>query len=148
MQQIKEKFTVLICGEGPYKDQVHDLCKKDSRFVYLGTLHPQELPLLYNAADMTLNPSLHPGATRTTIESLCCGTPTLMFNIGSRYPLVHAKTGVICSSDDFVNQVTNACHKGVVTLSPQMVRKIRKEFNIRSVARKVCEIYKEIGSKS
>jgi glycosyltransferase involved in cell wall biosynthesis len=47
-----------------------------------GYVKNELLPLLYNAADITIVPSYSEGGPLTTPESLACGTPVIATNVG------------------------------------------------------------------
>ena len=48
----------------------------------LGYVEHRLLPLLYNAADITIAPTYSEGGPLTTPESLACGTPVIVTNFG------------------------------------------------------------------
>jgi len=48
----------------------------------LGYVEHRLLPLLYNAADITIVPSYSEGAPLVTPESLACGTPVIATSVG------------------------------------------------------------------
>jgi glycosyltransferase involved in cell wall biosynthesis len=48
----------------------------------LGYVEHRLLPLLYNAADITIVPSYSEGAPLVILESLACGTPVIATNVG------------------------------------------------------------------
>jgi glycosyltransferase involved in cell wall biosynthesis len=56
---------------------------------YLGRLHDDaSLCVLYNAADITVVPSLQENLSNTIVESLACGTPVAAFAIGGNGDMV------------------------------------------------------------
>ena len=63
---------------------------------YLGSISKDvDLCLLYNAADVTVLPSLQENLSNTVVESLACGTPAVAFDIGGNSDMI----------DDHVNGI-------------------------------------------
>lgn len=50
--------------------------------ISMGYLSPQQMPELYNAADLFVTPSLQENLPNTIMEAMSCGTPCLGFSIG------------------------------------------------------------------
>ena len=69
---------------------------------YLGRLHDDAaLCLLYNAADVTVVPSLQENLSNTIVESLACGTPVVAFAIGGNKDMVdHGVNGALAPAFD------------------------------------------------
>jgi glycosyltransferase involved in cell wall biosynthesis len=69
---------------------------------YLGRLHDDAaLCLLYNAADVTVVPSLQENLSNTIVESLACGTPVVAFGIGGNKDMVdHGVNGALAPAFD------------------------------------------------
>lgn len=69
---------------------------------YIGRLHDDaSLCVLYNAADVTVVPSLQENLSNTVVESLACGTPVVAFNIGGNSDMVdHGVNGALAPAFD------------------------------------------------
>ena len=66
------------------------------RVHFLGARPQQELPLLYNAADVTVVPSYHESFGLVAVESLACGTPVVATRAGGLTSIVrHGETGFL-----------------------------------------------------
>ncbi|WP_042666887.1 glycosyltransferase [Desulfurococcus amylolyticus] len=80
--------TLLVAGRvGPrsYREYVEAVVKSlglESNVGFLGYIEQDKLPLLYNAADLTVVPSYSEGGPLITPESLACGTPVVATNVG------------------------------------------------------------------
>jgi glycosyltransferase involved in cell wall biosynthesis len=69
-------ISLKIAGSGP----LENLAGK----YYIGRISQDELPAVYNAADLVIVPSMHEeGFGRVIIESLACGTPVVAANRGA-----------------------------------------------------------------
>lgn len=69
---------------------------------YLGRLHDDaSLCVLYNAADVTVVPSVQENLSNTVVESLSCGTPVVAFHIGGNSDMVdHQVNGILAPGFD------------------------------------------------
>ena len=83
-----DNFTLLIAGRiwpRTYKEYIEDMVrslKLEENVKMLGYIEDRLLPLLYNAADVTVAPSYSEGAPLVIPESLACGTPVIATNVG------------------------------------------------------------------
>lgn len=118
---------------------------------YLGHLPGDiALSLLYAAADVMVVPSTQENLANTVMESLSCGTPCVAFNIGGMPDMIeHKHTGYLASPFN-----TEDLAKGIIwvledderwkVLSLQARRKVEKEFDIQTVAKKYADLFEEI----
>ena len=83
-----DNFTLLITGRlepKTYREYVENMVrglKLEENIKMLGYVEYRLLPLLYNAADITIVPSYSEGAPLVIPESLACGTPVIATNVG------------------------------------------------------------------
>jgi len=83
-----DDFTLLIAGRlGPrtYREYIENMIKQlklVNNVKLLGYVKRENLPLLYNAADLTVVPSYSEGGPLIVPESLACGTPVIATNVG------------------------------------------------------------------
>ncbi len=70
-------------------------------FISLGKIRDELLmPLIYSAADYFVLPSREENFSYTMIESLCCGTPTIAFNIGDHQHFLEGNQfGLVCEKE-------------------------------------------------
>ena len=87
LQYIKGKIKLLIVGKisrGSYWDYliglINDIGK--DRVILLGWVDDNDLPILYNSANITVVSSYSEGGPLITPESLACGTPVIATNVG------------------------------------------------------------------
>lgn len=118
---------------------------------YLGHLPGDiALSLLYAAADVMVVPSTQENLANTVMESLSCGTPCVAFNIGGMPDMIeHKHTGYLASPFNAEDLA-----KGIIwvledderwkVLSLQARRKVEKEFDIQTVAKKYADLYENI----
>lgn len=81
-----EDKTLLLAGEGPYRNKVESLSKKlgiEDNVKILGYIPHKMLPYYYNVSDMTIFPSITDCYPIVPMESLACRTPLLATNVGA-----------------------------------------------------------------
>jgi len=118
-----------------------------------GKINSQErIVECYNAADLFVAPSLQDNLPNTVIESTCCGTPVVAFDVGGMPDMIdHLEDGYLAklkSPEDLA--------KGINTLlsNPDMLLKLKlacrlkaeKLYNEDKVAHQYKELYNKIIS--
>lgn len=68
-----EDVTVLVAGDGPLRKRFEDRVN----VIYEGFVDNENLPQLYNIADVTLVPSESESFSIVSVESAACGTPVV-----------------------------------------------------------------------
>jgi glycosyltransferase involved in cell wall biosynthesis len=139
-------YKFLIVGDGPYREQVIELCKRNPNFVYLGTLPYEKIPVLLNACDYAVNPTLNPGALRANMEAIACYVPVITFEAGDRFPVIEGETGYLYRNVDELAELFGKAIKGKLEIRNffENCAKIRESYNLRTVARKIYDTYDEI----
>jgi glycosyltransferase involved in cell wall biosynthesis len=93
---MKDDITILVIGEGTLENQLKEV-------MYLGSIQDERLlALAYNTADVFVLPSLADNLPNVIVESLCCGTPVVSFEVGGIPDLI--ENGV----NGFLAQAANA----------------------------------------
>lgn len=118
---------------------------------YMGQLHDDiSLALLYGATDIFVAPSIQENLSNTVMEALACGTPCVAFDIGGMPDMiVHEYTGYLARSfeaEDLAQGIAWVLKddKRLKILSQQARQKVEKEFDMRLMARRYLDLYKEI----
>ncbi|MGB9978580.1 glycosyltransferase family 4 protein [Methanobacterium sp.] len=78
--------NLIIAGEGPYKPEIVSLIENlgiSERVEFLGFVKNENLPYLYNVADVTVSPSLWEAYPVVPMESLACKIPLITTNVGA-----------------------------------------------------------------
>jgi len=84
---------LCILGEGPYRSELQQLITKlclNGKVQLLGKRHNEELPLWYNAADISCLASAREGWPNVVTESLACGTPVVATRVGGIPEILHS----------------------------------------------------------
>lgn len=91
-----ENINLICIGDGPYFNELSEKSKKYDRIFLTGRLNRKELPGIYASSDLLLFPSTTDTFGMTVLESLACGTPALVSNVGGPQEIVKdGKTGYI-----------------------------------------------------
>ncbi len=79
-----KNITLVIVGTGPLGESIKYQVSSIKNIKYIGKVDNNDLPKYYNAADVTIVPSIHEeGFGRVILESLACGTPVIGSNRGA-----------------------------------------------------------------
>ena len=92
LPQLPEVHLVIV-GDGPERAAIENLARKRSvadRVQFLGRLPQDRLPEIYSAADLLLLVSTHEGWPNVLLESMACGTPVVVSEIGGITDIVAA----------------------------------------------------------
>jgi glycosyltransferase involved in cell wall biosynthesis len=97
-----KKILVLIFGSS-YDKQVSDGIPFKVKF--MGRLNDDfSTVLAYNASDVFISPSLADNLPTTVMESMCCGTPVVGFNVGGIPDMIqHKENGYLAKYMDAVD---------------------------------------------
>jgi glycosyltransferase involved in cell wall biosynthesis len=77
--------TLIVVGDGPCRAELESLVRTArvaDRVFFLGAKPHDELPALFAAADVAVQPSASEGLANVWVESLACGTPVVTTDVG------------------------------------------------------------------
>jgi glycosyltransferase involved in cell wall biosynthesis len=76
-------INFIFAGEGPEEQKLRQAASESKNIIHRGKVSNQDLPQYYNAADVSIMPSLYEEPFgRVVIESLSCGIPCICSNLG------------------------------------------------------------------
>jgi len=115
----------------------------------LGVVRDEELPLLYNCADLFVYPSLYEGFGLPPLEAMACGVPIITSNTSS-LPEVVGNAGIMIDPSD-IESLSDEMYRVLKDkeLRHRMGRdglKRSKMFTWEKTVNKVLEAYKEASS--
>ncbi|MBH1993355.1 MAG: glycosyltransferase [Sphingomonadaceae bacterium] len=95
--------TLLLAGQGQYRRTLENLAQElgvERRIGFLGSIPHHKLPRIYAAADVMALPSSSEGLANAWVESLACGTPIVISDVGgARELLDRPEAGQIVDRD-------------------------------------------------
>jgi glycosyltransferase involved in cell wall biosynthesis len=116
-------------------------------FHYMGRFGDDiSLCLLYNAADVTVVPSVQENLSNTIVESLSCGTPAVGFAIGGNVDMIdHLRNGYLAKAFDASDLARGISHVldpvNAPALRDQARRTALERFELEHVARRYLALY-------
>lgn len=82
LQATKDKYNLIITGDGPYLAELKKRTRNTSRIIYTGKVKQQFLPYLYSGADLFLFPSTTDTFGMSVLESQACGLVSIVSTNG------------------------------------------------------------------
>lgn len=70
-----------------------------SKIKFYSNIENAEIPNYIQNIDILFNPVIAEGISRITLESMSCGRPVIMSNLGNRYPVIPNKTGFLVDNN-------------------------------------------------
>jgi glycosyltransferase involved in cell wall biosynthesis len=115
--------------------------------ISMGYIAPENMPALYNAADLFVSPSLQDNLPNTIMESMSCGTPCIGFNTGGIPQMIdHLINGYISKYKDPQDLAKGISwilfNNDINQLKEYARKKVVENYSNEIVARQYIEIYK------
>lgn len=145
-----EHNLVLTGKKGWYYEDLFNLIEElnlGQRVILPGYVADEDLPALYNGADLFCFPSLYEGFGFPPLEAMSCGTPVIAAR-NSSIPEVVGEAGLLLPLTD-----TDLWTKNIIKLlaNPKKLAELKskgleraKEFSWEKTARETIEVYNEI----
>lgn len=97
---------LLLVGDGPAK---RHLDHTDTRYIFAGMRHGEDLARHYASADLFLFPSLTDTFGNVTLEALASGLPVIAYRVAAAAELVrHGENGMLASPGDSIDYLRAA----------------------------------------
>ena len=114
--------------------------------ISVGYVASEEMPDMYNAADLFVTPSLQENLPNTIMESMACGTPCVGFNIGGIPEMIdHKQNGYVANykdAQDLANGLLWVLQKSdTEILSDNARNKVVTNYSEAIIAKRYIEIY-------
>jgi glycosyltransferase involved in cell wall biosynthesis len=127
---------------------VENLGIKD-RVLFTGYVPDEDLPSLYNLADVFVYPSFYEGFGMPVVEAMACGTPVIATNVASLPEI--AGNACILVNPDSVESLAEGIYSCLT--SPSLMESLSqaglrrsKEFTWENSARKTLKVFEEVVS--
>lgn len=141
---IKKEYRLVIGGK---KDRYRQALLKLSnilglqeRAIFTDFVYKEDLPYLYNAAEVFVFPSLYEGFGLPPLEAMACGTPVIAFKVAS-LPEVIGDAGILldpCGPDELAKAIVSVLTDNV--LKKSLIEKglsRAKQFSIEKMSREL-----------
>lgn len=148
-KNIEHKLVIAGKKGWKYKEIFETIDKLDLQndVVFTGYVSDEDLPALYNAADLFVYPSIYEGFGLPPLEAMACGTPVITSNTSS-LPEVVGDAGIMVDPCDVDGLTQTMCD--VLTndgLREDMIKKgleRAKMFTWEKCARETLKVYEEV----
>lgn len=150
---VKKKLTIqlVIVGARGWLDR--PIFKKvealgiSKDVVFTGFVPDEDLPALYQGAEVFVFPSLYEGFGLPPLEAMASGTPVVASN-SSSIPEVVGDSGILVDPQDvegfahaIIKLCTHADHRAILGIKGQQRA---RQFTIERMAKKTVEVYREV----
>jgi len=118
--------------------------------IFTGYLPDEDLPALYNGADLFVYPSLYEGFGLPPLEAMACGTPVITSSTSS-LPEVVGNAGIMVDPQD-LDQLSDAIYHVLTdeNLRLSLIEKgleRSKQFSWERTATETCKVYDEVAAQ-
>ena len=142
---IKENNYIFLIAGGNSEEIISKLALPAKNAHYVAQ---EEMPNMYNVADVFVTPSLQENLPNTIMESMSCGTPCIGFDIGGIAEMIdHKQNGYIAkykNAEDLANGLKWILDEADSTqLSENARQKVIENYSESQIAMSYLEIYKQ-----
>ena len=98
-----EIIELLMVGHGSLRDWVENFIKENKikNVSILGIFGHEEMPRVYNSADIFILPSYTEGSPASLIEAMSCGTPSIATAVGESKKIIkNGENGILITPGD------------------------------------------------
>jgi teichuronic acid biosynthesis glycosyltransferase TuaC len=139
---------LVIVGEGPERKAIESLAhdrRVADRVRLLGRVPQERLPEIYSAADLLLLASTHEGWPNVLLESMACGTPVVVSEIGGIADIVAAPEAGRIVPDPTPSRLAEAV-RGLFAMPPARTatRRYAEQFDWQSTTQGQIALFREI----
>ncbi len=154
-QKFLPEYNLVIAGKkGWYYNEIYHTLSQlhiHEKVIFLGYIPLEDLPGLYNAADLFVYPSLYEGFGLPPLEAMQCGTPVITSNVSS-LPEVVGKDGMMIDPLD-KNGLSQMLIKILTDdeyyqYQKEYGKERSKLFSWKKTAEKTYATYKDVIEKS
>jgi len=141
IQKECKEASLIVAGTGSREQELKNLTKElDLKNVeFIGRVSQEEMPQVYERADIYLNASIVDNMPLSIIEAFSCGLPVISTNVGGiPYIIEDGKTGHLVENGDFRDLAKCALQ---IMVKPQTTHKLISEALKESEKYKPREVY-------
>jgi len=147
-EKIGKDYEIVVCGERKWafnliKDSIKKYDIEDS-IIFTGYVPDEDMPFLYNIADLFVFPSLYEGFGLPVLEAMKCGIPTVASNTSS-IPEIASDAALLVNPND-AEEIADTIYR-LITDSALREKKITagmvwaKGFSWEKSAIKMIKVY-------
>lgn len=140
----RQSHDILFLIAGERGSELGQHLSQPSRSI--GLVNPDQMALVYNAADLFVTPSLQENLPNTLMEAMACGTPCVGFDTGGIPEMItHKQNGYVArfkDADDLsagIEQMLFSCD--LASFSSDARSKVIREYSQEKIVNRYLEIY-------
>lgn len=150
-QKMKSEYQLVLGGRRDrYCMSLEKMVKHlklEEKVIFTGFIPEEDLPLIYNAAELFLFPSLYEGFGLPPLEAMACGTPVIASNTTS-LPEVVGQAGILVNPYK-VDEIKEAVIRVLTdsTLRNDLIKRgleRAKQFTPEKTAKRILKIFAEV----
>jgi len=140
VNELGEKYLLLVLGEKNKKED-------NEKIKFTGKIPNENMPEIYNSADICLFPSRYEGNSVSVLESAACGTPLVLSNAGLMKTEETMKEFVCKYPDEYIEKIKELLEdKKEYEKASKKWNKFSKEYSIEKQINKLKK-FLENGTK-
>ncbi len=146
LKNIKLENTELVIFGADSSNETYNIPTR-----YMGYIRDEsKLNDLYNAADVFVVPSRQDNLPNTVLESICCGTPVVGFNIGGLPDMiVHKHNGYLAKPFDTTDLISGIefilNNKNTTDFAQNSIKHFKSKFSEKVVIPQFLKLYDEVS---
>ncbi|MEW6104705.1 MAG: glycosyltransferase family 1 protein [bacterium] len=144
---VKDKYHLLVVGDGPYKKDMEKALKGKTDVSFLGYTRDQvALAKIYASSDIFVTPSPTETFGITTLEALSSGLPVVGVNQGGLKDIITSDVGLLAEVDDILDFAAKIDYLGdndPKKMAENAVKKA-KEYSWEATFNNLFDIYTKI----
>ena len=149
--KIPQHPLTLIAGDGDERPQLEALCAELNLcddVIFLGHQSAAQMVACYNLAEVTVLASRTDWLPLVVIESLACGTPVIVSDVGGLSELVSPNIGRLFSAGDYATLAAHVTHclqsSFKATAQAACVQHVREKFSWDKTVDRIMAAYHEV----
>ncbi len=141
-----DEGKLFLAGKGPQEKLLKKIAEKfDDRVIFLGKVRHDYIPLIHNAMDVFVLPSISmEGFSNSMLEALACGLPVVATPIGAAPEVIRPDMGIIVEPKnsraiaDGIRKVRNLNRKRIHNI-------VKSKYSFDVVAEIVFNLYHRVA---
>jgi D-inositol-3-phosphate glycosyltransferase len=122
-----------------------------ARVTFKGMVKHKELPLYYNAADVTVVPSYYESFGLVALESLACGTPVVSTDVGNMRSIIRqGETGYVLADNDpkgLAGKISAILSGTGSIASASLIRESIRNYDWSNIAEAIAREFYKVSSQ-
>jgi len=147
---IREELEIeaVLVGDGPERERLEALARElevDDCVIFLGAQPNEEMPRLYQEADLAVFPSLMEATSVAALEAMSCALPVAASRVGGLPEIVDGGNGTLfepADPEDLAEKVITLLREADLDeLGREARRRVVEKWSVERLARRHLEIY-------